>query len=124
MSRIWTEAYILSRIRSTLRRLSMQVPAIRLCKLASRRSYVGPNRQQKFEYKCAHCGEWFPEKETQVDHIVPAGALKTFDDVGAFARRLLFPAPDDLQVLCKPHHKEKSNAERKRMREAKKLPVV
>lgn len=124
MSRLWNEAYILSRIRSTLRRLSMQVPAIRQCKLASRRPYVGPNRHLKFEYKCAACGGWFPEKETQVDHITPAGALRTFEDVGAFARRLLFPAPEDLQVLCKPHHKEKSNAERKRMRAVKSAPVI
>ncbi len=122
--RAWTESYILSRIRATLRKLSMQMPAIRLLKLANRRPYSGLNRQQKFEYKCAHCGGWFPEKEIAVDHIVPAGSLKSFEDVGPFAQRLLFCGPEGLQILCDKDHNDKTQAERKAAREAKKRPVI
>lgn len=112
----WTEAYILSRIRSVLRRLSMQMPSIRECRLAVRRRYTGNNPRLQYEYPCAHCGGWFSEKETHVDHIVPAGSLKSFEDVGPFSRRLLFPTPDQLQILCKPCHKTKTLAERKAAR--------
>ena len=112
----WTEAYILSRIRSVLRRLSMQMPSIRECRLAVRRPYTGNNPRLKWEYPCAHCSGWFSEKETHVDHIVPAGSLKSFEDVGPFSRRLLFPTPDQLQILCKPCHKTKTLAERKAAR--------
>lgn len=109
----WTEAYILSRIRSVLRRLSMQMPSIRECRLAVRRRYTGDNPRLKWEYPCAKCGHWYTEKETHVDHIVPAGSLKSFDDVGPFARRLLFPTSNQLQILCKACHKTKTTSERR-----------
>jgi 5-methylcytosine-specific restriction endonuclease McrA len=112
MPKAWTESLIISRIRSTLRRLSMQMPSAREAKLAVRRVYVGPNPRQRFEYKCAHCGEWFPEKGVQVDHTVPAGSMKTFEDIGPFARRLLFCKVTDLEVLCKKDHQIKTNRER------------
>lgn len=124
MSRAWTESFVLSRIRAVLRRLSMQMPVIRMVKLANRRKYTGPRRQQKFEYQCAVCHQWFPEKEIQVDHIVPAGSMRTFEDVGPFARRLLFCSISDMQVLCHQHHREKSNAENAARRAAKKAAKI
>ena len=126
MSRNWSEAYILSRIRATLRRLSMQMPTVRICKLAARRRYSGIDKRQKFEYKCAKCEKWFPEKGTQVDHIVPAGSMKTFEDIGPFARRLLFAGAGELQCLCRGCHKEKTLAERLARKAAKpsEPPVV
>jgi len=121
MARAWTEKYILSRIRETLRKLSMQMPALRACRLAARRAYTaGDNPRQKFEYQCAACKQWFPEKETQVDHVVPAGAIKDFEAIGPFARRLLFPPPGDLQVLCICCHNDKTQAENRARREARK----
>ena len=117
MARAWTEKYILSRIRATLRKLSMQMPSIRECRLRARRAYTaGLNPRQKFEYECAKCHEWFAEKDTQVDHVVPAGSLQSFDDVGPFARRLLFPAQNELQVLCTRCHNDKTQSERKARR--------
>lgn len=120
MARAWTESFVLSRIRAVLRRLSMQMPSVRLVKLANRRKYTGPNRQQKFEYRCEVCNEWFPEKGVQVDHKEPAGSMKTFEDVGVFARKLLFCGTEHLQVLCRKHHNEKTQAERK----ARRNPVI
>lgn len=122
MARAWTEKFILSRIRATLRKLSMQMPSIRECKLRARRAYTeGLNPRQKFEYECNHCHDWFAEKDIQVDHVVPAGSLQSFDDVGPFARRLLFPDPKDLQVLCTRCHNDKTQGERKAAREARRV---
>lgn len=113
----WTEASVLSRIRSVLRRFSMQVPAIPEAKRACRRPYTGENKRVKWEYQCAACKNWFFDKQTQVDHIVPAGKLRSFDDLSAFAKRLLFVTPDQLQVLCLPCHQTKSTEERRSARE-------
>ena len=56
-------------------------------------------------------GELFTNKEVEVDHIVPAGSLKTFDDLPEFVERMFCEA-DGFQVLCKPCHQLKTNAER------------
>lgn len=109
----WTEAYVLSKIRSTLRRMSMWMPAIKLAKVRARRPYRGPRKLLKWEYQCSHCGHWFPEKNVQVDHVVPAGSLRSTDDLGPFVRRLLLCGVDGLEVACKPCHQEKTNRERK-----------
>jgi hypothetical protein len=68
--------------------------------------------RQKWEYQCAVCHEWFSEKEIELDHITPAGTLKDWDDLPDFCKRL-FCGADGYQVLCKPHHKEKTNVEQK-----------
>lgn len=114
MARAWTEAFVLSRIRATLRKLSMQMPAIRECKLRARRAYTaGLNPRQRYELQCHDCKEWFPEKGVQVDHIEPAGSLKAFEDVGPFARRLLFCGVEGLRVLCVQCHQKRTNEQRK-----------
>jgi len=109
----WTEAYVLSKIRNLLRRMSMWMPAIKEAKLRARREYTGPRKLQKWEYQCAHCRAWFAEKDIHVDHITPAGSLRSIDtDLGPFARRLLLCGADGLEILCKPDHQEKTNRER------------
>lgn len=50
------------------------------------------------------CKEWFPNKETEVDHIVPAGSLRSFEDLPGFVERL-FCSKDGLRLLCKTCHK-------------------
>lgn len=112
----WTEATVLSRLRNHLRRFSMQVPAIQDCKRVSRRPYTGEYKRAKWEYQCAACQNWFFDKDTQVDHIVPAGKLRSFEDLGDFAKRLLFIGVDQLQVLCKPCHVAKTTEERRQAR--------
>lgn len=49
--------------------------------------------------------------EVQVDHVKPCGALKTWDDVTPFIKTL-FCGTENLQVLCKPCHKEKGKEDR------------
>ena len=99
----WTEARYFGFIRSSLR---------------SAFTKWGPKHQAKKDakvaynqYECASCREVFGSKDVEVDHIVPAGSLKTFDDLPGFVERMFCEA-DGFQVLCKPCHQAKTNAER------------
>ena len=73
-----------------------------------------PTKQKglhRYVYVCAHCNKNHMGKDIQVDHIVPAGSLKSFEDLPGFVERL-FCEPEQLQVLCKPCHQLKTNEER------------
>lgn len=62
-------------------------------------------------YKCAGCGQEFPAKKVQVDHIdpfIPLTGFTTWDDV----IHRLFCEKDNLQVLCITCHSKKSAAEK------------
>lgn len=63
------------------------------------------------QYQCANCKKQFMQKEVQVDHIVPAGQLRSFEDLPVFAKRL-FCKVRDLQVLCGPCHDIKTEQEK------------
>jgi len=65
----------------------------------------------KKQYQCSECKDYFIQKDIQVDHIVPAGSLKSFDDLVTFADRL-FCGVDGLQVMCKPCHSTKTKQEK------------
>ena len=62
-------------------------------------------------YECASCKESFMQKDVQVDHKIPAGSLRSFEDLSGFAERL-FCAVDGLQVLCKPCHDRKTQEDK------------
>jgi len=108
-----TESAFWSFIRSTLRQKSRWWKPITECKMKARRPYKGPSKRQKFEYKCACCGDWFPEKLINVDHIKPAGSLNCAADLPGFVERL-FCELDNLQVLCETCHDIKTKLEKKR----------
>lgn len=61
-------------------------------------------------YECARCTNLFPAKGVQVDHIIPMGQGRSWDD---FINELYCEA-DNLQVLCKACHSEKTKLERKK----------
>jgi 5-methylcytosine-specific restriction endonuclease McrA len=46
-----------------------------------------------------------------VDHIRPAGTLKAYSDLPNFVETL-FCEEDNLQIMCKPCHLEKTKAEK------------
>ena len=98
-------------IRSALRQKSRWWKPIALAKTKARRPYKGPNNRQKYEYQCNHCKKWFPEKEIEVDHIIPSGTLKTAADLPGFVERL-FCEVDNLQVLCFECHSIKTDKEK------------
>jgi 5-methylcytosine-specific restriction endonuclease McrA len=98
-----TESAFWGMIRSTLRQRSRYWKPVSEAKKRARRPYSGDNKKLKWEYKCAMCKKYFIEQEIQVDHIVPAGALKCANDLPGFVERL-FCEVDGLRVLCKPCH--------------------
>lgn len=107
----WTESRYFQFIRSALRAAFSRYPVKYAVKNAARREVVGGGRQ-KYEYQCNSCKEYFPAKETEVDHIVSAGSLKCYDDLPGFVERMFCEA-DGMQVLCKPCHQGKTNADRR-----------
>ena len=103
-----TESQFFSWLRSALRRLSIRwKPRTEFLK-EIRRSYTGTNKKIKWEYPCKICKKWFIMKNVEVDHIVPCGSLKSFDDIGGFCDRL-FIEKDGYQLLCKECHNMKTH---------------
>ena len=99
----WTEAKFWSFVRSGLRSKANRWPVKYEVLNAAKRPYVGENKRQKFEYLCAICNRYHPQKAIEVDHIIPAGKLSSYDDLPSFVERL-FCGKDGLRVLCKPCH--------------------
>jgi 5-methylcytosine-specific restriction endonuclease McrA len=106
-----TESAFWSFIRSGLRQKSRFWKPITQCKMSNRRTYKGPLKRQKFEYQCAECSQWFPEKKINVDHITPAGSLRCANDLPGFVERL-FCEIDNLQILCSTCHNVKTQNEK------------
>jgi len=104
----WTEARFFGFVRSNLRLLSRKWPPVHAAKNQARRAYVGENKRQKYEYQCSDCLAYHAGKETQVDHVTPAGSLKRFEDLPDFVSRLLCEA-EGFRVLCKPCHQKRTN---------------
>lgn len=87
---------------ATLRRGSLYWPYRSLC-LTKARSSRG-------QYLCAKCQVIFPKKEVSVDHIIPIVALTGFTTWDDYFNRL-FCNSDNLQVLCKKCHQDKTTEE-------------
>lgn len=99
-----TESAYLAWIRSALRSKSLRWPPRAAALVAARRPYKGPNKLQKWEYKCAMCGDWYKMKETQVDHYPKdAGSILSVADIGEFCNNL-YCEVDNLRVLCVDCH--------------------
>jgi 5-methylcytosine-specific restriction endonuclease McrA len=81
----------------------------------------------RVEYQCAQCGEWHMGKNIQVDHAIPVvDPERGFVDWNTFIDRL-FCEKENLSVLCKTCHENKTNSEkaiaverRKRLKEESK----
>lgn len=112
----WTEARFWSFVRSALRSAWSRYPVKYKVLANAKRNYKGPNKQQKYEFQCAECKEWFKAKEVSVDHITPAGTLRSYEDLPSFVEKL-FVSEDELQVLCDKDHKAKTLAERRAAKE-------
>ena len=106
-----TESAFWSFIRSALRQKSRWWKPIGQAKAKAKRSYKGPLKRQKYEYQCAECLQWFPDKKINVDHRIPAGTLRCAADLPGFVERL-FCEVDNLQVLCQGCHDIKTKQEK------------
>ena len=102
-----TESQFWGMIRSCLRQKSRWWKPISKAKEKARRK--AKKARLKWEYQCNSCKEWFASKEVEVDHIIPAGSLRSYEDLSGFVERLFAEDLDAYQVLCKGCHKEKTN---------------
>lgn len=105
----YTESQFFSFIRSGLRSKFHRWPpkwdTLEKAKIKSRA------KRYKWKYKCEICKKYYPKKEVQVDHIIPCGSLKSFDELPQFVERL-FCEENELRVLCKPCHTKVTKEER------------
>ena len=99
----WTNARYWSYIRSALRRAFQRYP--------NKYKALANSKASKGRYACAACLKEFRTRDVSVDHVVPCGSLKEFDDVGEFVSRLFCDA-EGLQVLCHECHYIKTMSER------------
>ena len=105
----WTEARFWSFVRSSLRGAFQRWGPKHEAKEMAKVQVEG--KPHKYEYICAECKDGFRATEVQVDHIVPAGSLKCYEDLPGFVEKL-FCEKDGFQVLCKPCHNAKTQSER------------
>ena len=117
-----TEAQYLAKLRSSLRRsFRWWIPLQQALNAARRPSQNKDNKRLKFEYQCAHCKKWFPRSGVEVDHVNPCGSLLSLTDLVEFVRKLTPENLDAYQVLCKEHHREKTNKEAVILKSSKSL---
>lgn len=107
----WTEAKYFQFIRSALRKLSVRWPPRGEALKLGRRTVTG--KRHRFEHLCTICKKWFPQKEIDIDHIIPAGKLNSHDDLKGFVSRL-FCGVGGLRKLCRPCHKAHTKAEKEK----------
>ena len=112
-----TEAQYWGWIRSQFRRMSMKWRPIYAKYKDSRRAATIEDRKKwgnriKFTHQCDECKLWYPRSEIAVDHTVPCGSLRSYQEAGEFLERLLVER-DGLKLLCTDKcHSEKTAAER------------
>lgn len=98
-----SNAGFFSWIRSRLRKMSQAWKPIQEVKKDAKRPYVGENKRRKFSYECSKCKNLFSDKEVAVHHTIPAGTLKSFEDIGTFCKNL-FVEKNLLILLCDDCH--------------------
>lgn len=102
-------AFIVAVLRSGTRRWPPKYNTLNAAKTEKKKNKATGRMAQ--HYRCNACGDDFPQKEVQVDHIQPVVDPKVgFKDWNTFIRRL-FCDEDNLQVLCKVCHKDKTKKE-------------
>ena len=107
-----TESQFWGMIRAALRNRTRYWKPVSVVRREVRRPYRGNNKRQKWEYQCNICKKWFSVKNTEVDHIVPAGKLSCYEDLPRFVKRL-FVEKEGLQLVCNQCHNIKTKKERK-----------
>jgi len=109
----WTTARYFSFIRSALRRAWTKYPVRYQVMDEAKQPYKGKDKRTKWVYTCNLCKKTYKSTEVQVDHIKPAGSLRTYADLPLFVQTL-FCEKDNLQVLCKECHDTKTKEDRKK----------
>jgi len=108
-----TESGHMGRIRSALRSLSrFWKPALAALN-AAHRPYTGTNKRIKHEYQCAACKQWHIRKQVEINHKVPCGTLKCYEDLPGFLNRLFIEDITGYSILCKECHLTETAQQRK-----------
>lgn len=112
----WTKSRFNSFIKGSLRTASVRWPP-RYETLneafVERKVNVKTGKLAK-HFKCAKCGEDFPQKDVEVNHIDPVVPVEGFDSWDSVIERM-FCEKEGLELLCKPCHKE-TTAEENQLR--------
>jgi 5-methylcytosine-specific restriction endonuclease McrA len=108
---LWTagrfNSFVTSILRSGSRRWGPKYTTLNEAKTEKR---INPKSGRLAQFfRCASCGNEYTAKDIQVDHIVPIGYDKSWDEFihGLFCER------DNLQALCVTCHKKKTKEEKK-----------
>ena len=115
----WTESRMHSFIKSALRSASQRWPPkyTSLNEAKQGKKINSKTGRLAEHYLCSECGGEFPAKDVQVDHIEPVIdpiiGFVTWDEV----IRRMFCEKDGYQILCKPCHSIKTNAEKRLAKE-------
>ena len=99
----WSDARFFGFLRSGLRRMFTRFPP--------KYQALAASKVSRGVYICAGCKAEHRNKDVSVDHIIPCGSLKKWEDVQPFIKGL-FCSVDRLQVLCKECHYTKTMQER------------
>jgi len=106
-----TQSQHIGKLRSALRNISRWwKPFIVALKAASVKCSVGG--RIRVLYLCANCKRMLDKKSVEVNHKVPLGSLKTYEDLPGFCERLFVEDINKLEVLCKDCHKEETAKQR------------
>lgn len=108
----WTQARYNSFVKGALRAASQRWPpkySVLAKAFTKRKENKATGRLAK-HFRCNKCKEEFPQKEVEVNHIVPVVPLSGFDSWDRVIERL-FCEEDGLEVVCKPCHKSISKDE-------------
>lgn len=114
----WTKSRFNSFIKSSLRTASVRWQPRYEClnnAFVGKQINVSTGRLAK-HFECSRCHKHFPQKEVEVNHIVPVVPVTGFDSWDNVIDRM-FCEPDGLELLCKPCHKlvtAEENQERKK----------
>ena len=103
-----TESQYFSKIRSALRNAFRYWKPMQLALEKASRPSQSKNKRLKKEFQCNKCKGWFKRDDVQIDHIVECGSLNSYEDIAIFVEKLTKEDISSYQVLCKPHHKEKT----------------
>jgi hypothetical protein len=114
MNKPWTEgrlkSFITSTIRAGFRRYPAKYEALNLAKVGKKINEVSGRLAE--HYRCRSCLKDYPATLVQVDHIEPVvDPLEGFQGWDRFISRL-YCSVENLQILCKACHLEKSKEER------------
>lgn len=109
-----TESQHMGKIRAALRNISRWwKPFQTALRVASEKWNVGG--RIKTLYKCAKCKKCLERKFVEVNHIVPVGSLKSYEDLPGFCERLFVENVSLLEVVCKECHLEITQRQRKNL---------